>query len=335
MENRKLSYSLAINEALKQTMEVDASVFLIGQGVKSPWYVGNTCKDLIRIYGESRVIDTPISENAMTGAGVGASLAGMKAIVMHPRVDFSLYAFDPIINQAANWSYMNGGRASVPVVFWLAVNRGGEQAAQHSQALHSLFSHIPGLKVIAPSNAYDVKGLLISAIKDPNPVVFIDDRWLYGKEDYVPEQMYEIPIGKASIIRKGGDITLVSSSFLTTEAIKAADILSSEGIEAELIDLRSLKPLDTDIIVDSVSRTNCLLVIDGSWRTNSIASEISAQVSEKAFLSLKAPVTRLTLPDAPAPASRSLESAYYFDNNMITAEARKLFSVKKNLEKAI
>lgn len=316
-KNRKLSYSLAINEALKQIMAIDQSVFVLGQGVKSPWYVGNTCKDLIRLYGEERVIDTPISENAMTGAAVGASLTGMKAIIMHPRIDFSLYAFDPIINQAANWSYMNGGRASVPVVFWLVVNRAGEQAAQHSQALHSLFSHIPGLKVIAPSNAYDVKGLLISAIRDPNPVVFIDDRWLYGKEDFVPEDIYELPIGKGIIKNEGTEVTLVSSSFLVTEASLAVELLKKEGISAELIDLRSIKPLDIDLILSSVKRTGRLLIVDGSWKTNSIASEISASVSEVAFGSLKAPVFRLNLPDAPAPASRTLESGYYITKDMI------------------
>src|SRR5450759_3426739 len=258
--NRKLSYSLAINEALKQIMDVDKDVFVMGQGVKSPWYVGNTCKDLIRLYGEERVIYTPISENSMTGAAVGASLAGMKAVIMHPRTDFSLYAFDPIINQAANWSYMNGGRASVPVVFWLVVNRAGEQAAQHSQALHSLFAHIPGLKIIAPSNAYDVKGLLVSAIKDPNPVVFIDDRWLYGKEDIVPEEIYEIPIGKGIVRNEGTDVTLVSSSFLSTEAIIASKDLIDEGISVDLIDLRSIKPLDMDLIINSVKKPDVWLL---------------------------------------------------------------------------
>lgn len=315
--NRKLSYSLAINEALKQLMETDKSVFLIGQGVKSPWYVGNTCKDLTRLFGEERVIDTPISENAMTGAAVGASLAGMKPIVMHPRTDFALYAFDPIINQAANWSYMNGGRASAPVVFWLVVNRGGEQAAQHSQALHSIFAHIPGLKVIAPSSAYDVKGMLISAIRDPNPVVFIDDRWLYGKEDFVPEEMYEIPIGKGTILREGTDITLVSSSFLLTEASKATIELARAGINVELIDLKTIKPFDEDLIIKSVKKTGRLVIVDGSWKTNSVTSDISAIVNEKAFGWLKSPVIRINLPDCPAPAARTLEDAYYIDANKI------------------
>jgi len=327
MQVRKLSYSLAVNEALKQIMAVDKEVIVMGQGVKSPWYVGNTCKDLIRLFGEERVIDTPISENAMTGAAVGASIAGMKTIIMHPRIDFSLYAFDPIINQAANWSYMNGGRASVPVVFWLVINRAGEQAAQHSQALHSLFSHIPGLKVIAPSTAYDVKGLLISAIRDPNPVVFIDDRWLYGKEDNVPEDIYEIPIGKGIIRNEGTDVTLVSSSFLATESGLAVDALKNEGISVELIDLRSLKPLDYDLIINSVKKTGRLVIVDGSWKTNSISSEISAVINEKAFGHLKTPVSRLNLPDAPAPASKTLESEYYITKEKIVTAVKTLLNI--------
>ena len=315
--NRELSYSLAINEALKQLMEIDDSVFVLGQGVKSPWYVGNTCKDLIKLYGEERVIDTPISENAMTGAAVGAALAGMKPVIMHPRGDFALYAFDPIINQAANWHYMNGGSSSVPVVIWLVVNRGGEQGAQHSQALHSLFAHIPGLKVIAPSNAYDVKGMLISAINDPNPVVFIDDRWLYNNECNVPTEMYEIPIGMALVKQEGKDVTVVSSSYLMLETIKAAEELEKIGISSELIDLRTIKPLDKDIIINSVKKTGRLVIVDGSWKTNSISSEISAIVNEEAFGSLKSPVVRINLPNCPAPAARTLEAEYYITKDKI------------------
>ncbi len=324
--NRKLTYSLAINEALFQMMETDDSVILIGQGVKSPWYVGSTCNHLIQFFGKERVIDTPISENAMTGAAVGASLAGMKPIIMHPRMDFALYSFDPIINQAANWCYMNGGRASVPIVVWMIINRGGEQSAQHSQALHSLFAHIPGLKVIAPSSAYDVKGMLISAIKDPNPVIFVDDRWLYSKENFVPEEIYEIPIGKASIISEGTDITLISSSFLLTEASKAAVKLENIGISVELIDLRTIKPLDKDLIVKSVKKTGRLVVVDGSWYTNSISADISAFVNEEAFGFLKAPVVRINLPDCPAPAARTLEEVYYIDEVKIFEIIRSLIS---------
>jgi pyruvate dehydrogenase E1 component beta subunit len=324
--NRKLKYSIALNEALDQMLASDPTVFLIGQGVKSPWYVGNTCTGLLQKYGESRIIDTPVSENAITGAAVGAAIAGMKSIVVHPRVDFVLYAFDPIINQAANWHYMNGGQGNAPVVFWLIVNRGGEQAAQHSQALHSMFAHVPGLKVIMPSTAYDVKGLLISAIKDPNPVVFIDDRWLYREEDIVPEEMYELPIGKGVIRKEGKDITIVSYSYMAIESLKAAEKLTASGINAEVIDLRSIKPYDEEIILKSVAKTGRLLVADGSWKTGSFASEIMAKVGEKGFHSLKAPMQRVCLPDAPAPSSELIEKAYYPNAETIVEMIKKMIN---------
>jgi len=308
---RRLSYSLAINEALHQMMAADASVFAIGQGVKSPWYVGNTAQGLLERFGEKRVIDTPVSENAITGAAVGAAIVGMKPVVVHPRVDFMLYAFDPIINQAANWCYMNGGKASVPVVIWGIINRGGEQAAQHSQALHAMFAHVPGLKVVMPATAYDAKGLMIAAIKDPNPVVFIDDRWLYPFEDEVPGEIYEVEIGKGIIRREGKALTLVALSYMVQESIKAAALLEKEGVDIELIDLRTAKPLDDDLILKSVKKTGRLVVTDGGWRTCGLASEVTALVAEKAFKHLKAPVERVTLPDLPAPASRTLEQAYY------------------------
>ncbi len=309
--SRKLNFGLAINEALRQMMEKDETVFLIGQGVKSPWYVGSTCNGLVQQFGENRVIDTPVSENAITGAAVGAAIAGMKAIVVHPRVDFALYAFDPIINQAANWHYMNGGKSSVPVVFWLIVNRGGEQAAQHSQALHSMFAHVPGLKVVAPSTPYDAKGLLISSITDENPVVFIDDRWLYKTQEAVPEEIYQVPIGKGIIRNEGNALTLVSFSYMAFESQKAADELKLQGIDVEFIDLRTIKPLDQEIIFNSVKKTGKLVIADGSWKTGSIAGEISALVSENIFGYLKAPIRRVCLPDTPAPSSASIENEYY------------------------
>ncbi|NVO02411.1 MAG: alpha-ketoacid dehydrogenase subunit beta [Bacteroidetes bacterium] len=309
--NRKLNFGLAINEAIRQMMETDDTVFLIGQGVKSPWYVGNTCNGLVEQFGEERVIDTPVSENAITGAAVGASIAGMKAIVVHPRVDFVLYAFDPIVNQAANWHYMNGGKSSAPVVFWLIVNRGGEQAAQHSQALHSMFAHVPGLKVVAPSTPYDAKGLMVSSIMEENPVVFIDDRWLYRSQDAVPEEMYQIPIGKGIVRNEGNAATLVSFSYMALESQKAVDELKEQGIDVEFIDLRTIKPLDTEIIYNSVKKTGKLIIADGSWKTGSVAGEISALVVENIFEYLKAPIKRVCLPDAPAPASESIESVYY------------------------
>lgn len=309
--NRKLQYSLAINEALHQMMAGDKSVFLIGQGVKSPWYVSNTTKGLLERFGPGRVIDTPVSENAITGVAVGAAISGMRPVVVHPRMDFMLYAMDPIINEAANWHYMFGGKSSVPVVIWGIINRGGEQAAQHSQALQAMFTHIPGLKVVMPSKPYDAKGLLISAIKDDNPVLYLDDRWLYKFEGDVPREIYTVPIGKGLIRKKGKDVSIVATSYMVWEAVYAVKELDKEGIDVELIDIRSLKPLDTDLLFSSVKKTGRLVVVDGGWKTCGVASEISTLICENIFEYLKAPIRRITLPDIPAPASSTLEDVYY------------------------
>lgn len=317
LQNRKLSYSLAINEAFHQLMERDESVMLIGQGVKSPWYVGNTAKGLIARFGERRVVDTPVSENAMTGAAVGAALAGMRSIVVHPRMDFMLYAIDPIINEAANWHYMTGGKLSVPTVIWGVINRGGEQGAQHSQALHAMFAHVPGLKVVMPATPYDAKGLMISAIQDNNPVVFIDDRWLYNLEEVVPEEFYSVPIGKGAIRREGADVTVVAISYMVQEALKASTVLEKKNISVEVIDPRTIKPMDMELIFESVKKTGRVVIADGGWKTCGVAAEVSASIAEEIFPYLKAPVKRVTLPDLPAPASRTLEKAYYPDVNSI------------------
>jgi len=330
LNNRKLQYSLAINEAFHQMMSSDESVFLIGQGVKSPWYVGNATKGLLQKFGPERVIDTPVSENAITGAAVGAALVGMKPIVVHPRMDFMMYAMDPIINEAANWCYMCGGRSSAPLVIWGIINRGGEQGAQHSQALHALFGHIPGLKVVMPSTPYDAKGLMISAIKDNNPVVYIDDRWMHKNEGIVPEEMYEVPIGKASIKRKGKDVTLVAVSYLVRHAIEAATELAKEGIEVEVIDIRTIKPLDKDLLIDSVKKTGRLVVADVGWRTYGISAEISSIVNEKAFDHIKSPPVRITLPDTPAPASSILEKVYYPTTRDIVLVIKKCLKITSN-----
>jgi acetoin:2,6-dichlorophenolindophenol oxidoreductase subunit beta len=310
-QTRKLSYSLAINEAFHQTMEQDDSVILIGQGVKSPWYVGNTAQGLISRFGEARVIDTPVSENAMTGAAVGAALAGMRPVVVHPRMDFMLYAFDPIINEAANWHYMNGGRLPVPVVIWGVINRGGEQGAQHSQALHAMFAHVPGLKVVMPATPYDAKGLMVAAILDNNPVIFIDDRWLYNTEEHVPVELYSVPIGKGVVRRKGNDITVIAISYMVKEALEAAAILAEEGIDVEVVDPRTIKPLDEELILYSAKKTGRVVIADSGWKSFGAAAEISAVISENCVSSLKSNIIRVTLPDIPAPASRTLEQAYY------------------------
>jgi pyruvate dehydrogenase E1 component beta subunit len=322
--HRKLQYSLAINEALHQMMEKDASVFLIGQGVKSPWYVGNTAQNLLDRFGEARVIDTPVSENGITGVAVGAAIAGMRPVVVHPRMDFMFFAFDPIINEAANWHYMNGGKAAAPVVFWGIINRRGEQAAQHSQAIHGIFAHVPGLKVVMPATAYDAKGLMIAAIQDSNPVVFVDDRLLYSLEEPVPEEIYSVEIGKGYIRREGKDVTIVAVSLMVHEAMKAAEALASEVVDVEVIDLRTVKPLDRELILRSVRKTGRIVITDVGWKSFGVSAEIAALVVENAFGALKAPVLRVALPDCPAPASRELEDAYYPKANDIVQAIRKL-----------
>jgi acetoin:2,6-dichlorophenolindophenol oxidoreductase subunit beta len=322
--NRPLPYSLAINEAFHQVMEQDPSVLIIGQGVKSPWYVGNTAQGLLERFGANRIIDTPVSENVITGAAVGAAMAGMKPILVHPRMDFMFYGMDPIINEAANWYYMNGGKASVPIVIWGIINRGGEQAAQHSQALHALFAHIPGLKVVMTTTPYDAKGLMVAAIRDPNPVIYIDDRWLYRQEGHVPEELYEVEIGKGVLRRRGCDVTIAGISFMAREAEFAAEELERTGVDSEVIDLRSVKPIDEKIILKSVRKTGRLVIADGGWRSCGLAAEVAALVAEKALKDLKAPIRRVTLPDCPAPASAALEKAYYSSRADIVKAVRQV-----------
>src|SRR5687768_7961616 len=218
---RSISYAEAIREAHAQLLASDESVFVFGQGLWSPWYVGSSMKDLDKEFGRDRIIDSPVSENATTGACVGAALAGMRPIVVHPRMDFMLLAVDPIVNQAANWSYMFAGKIGAPVVIRAIINRGGEQAAQHSQALQALFAHVPGMKVVMPATAADAKGLLIAAVYDGNPVMYIDDRWLYQEADEVPEGGYVTPIGVAAIRRTGADVTIIGSSYAALQAMRA------------------------------------------------------------------------------------------------------------------
>lgn len=323
---RKLTYAQALNETLRQLLREDERVFLIGQGVISPWYVGTTTVGLLDEFGPDRVIDTPVSENSITGTAVGAALAGMRPIVMHPRMDFMYYAMDQIANHAANYSYMFGGQTKVPLTIWGIVNRGGEQAAQHSQAIHGMFAHIPGLKVVLPSTAYDVKGLLRASIEDENPVLLVDERWLYELEDEVPEEPYTLTIGKGHIRREGKDVSIVATSFMVHEAMKAAQELSEQGVEADVIDLLSLKPIDEELIFNSVHKTGRLVVADGGWKSFGAAAEIVALVVENSFSALKAPARRVTLPDAPAPASLALEKAYYPKSDKIVNAVHSLLS---------
>jgi pyruvate dehydrogenase E1 component beta subunit len=305
----KYNYGSAICAAFEYVLETYPEAFVLGQGLWSPWYVGNSMTDLDKKFGIHRVIDTPVSELACTGAGVGAALAGMKPIVVHPRMDFMLYAMDAVVNQAAKWSHMVGGQAHPGVTIRAIINRGGEQGAQHSQALHAWFAHIPGLRVVMPATVADARDLLIASVVSRDPVVYIDDRWLYDLEDDLPPvQEIDLAAQGPKCLREGHDLSLVAAGYSVRLALDAADRLADRGISAEVIDLRVLNPFNPEVVVESVRKTGRLLVIDGGWRTCGMAGEVMAAVAERG---VSARMRRITLPNTPAPTSRVLEKLYY------------------------
>jgi len=321
---RGITYYRAIREAQQEIMRQDPVVFILGEGVDDPGGVFGTTIDLGREFGKDRVLDIPIAENGLTGVAIGAAIAGMKPIFVHMRMDFLPMCFDQIANHAAKWHYMTGGRVNVPMVVRSIIGRGWGSAAQHSQALHSLFTHIPGLKVVMPATPYDAKGLLISAVKDGNPVMFCEHRWVYDYIGYVPEGLYEVPFGRGVVRRPGKDVTVVAVSQMLYEAIKAARILETEGIDIEIIDPRTIKPLDENLILSSVKKTGRLIIADVGFKSLGIGAEIIACLAEKDSALLKSPVERVCLPDAPTPASSVLEKAYYPGYEEIINAARKI-----------
>jgi pyruvate dehydrogenase E1 component beta subunit len=309
--DRQLSYAQAINEAIDLSLARDPKVYVIGLGAPDTDGIFGTTRNLAKKYGPRRVFDMPVAESGMTGIALGSALVGMRPLMTHVRVEFSMLAMDQICNQAAKWHYMFGGQACVPLTIRMIIGRGWGQGAQHSQSLHAWFAHIPGLKVLMPSTVYDAKGLLMAAIADDNPVIVLEHRWLLGMRGHVPEGPYEVPLGQPRIVRQGRDVTIVGSSYATLEALRAADQLAAEGVDAEVIDLRTIAPLDDSQILGSVRRTGHLVVADQGTLTAGFAGEIIARVTEKAFTDLKSAPERVTLPDVPAPATRGLSNYYY------------------------
>jgi pyruvate dehydrogenase E1 component beta subunit len=322
---RRLTYREAIREAQHQALEVDPSVFIMGEGVDDPGGVFGTTVNLDKKYGRDRVMDLPLAENGFTGIAVGAAIAGMRPVLVHMRMDFLLLSMDQIVNHASKWRYMFGGRQNVPLTIRSIIGRGWGSAAQHSQSLHGLFMHIPGLKLVMPSTAYDVKGLLLASIADQDPVMFVEHRWLYDQADHVPENMYTIEIGKGRVLRKGKDVTIVAISHMVPEALKAAKTLEQKrGISCEVIDPRTLNPLDEKMLLKSVKKTGRLLIADYGWKTGGVSGQIASTVSEKGFAHLKAPVQRVCLPDVPTPAASVLENAFYPGAEDIMKKVRRL-----------
>lgn len=314
---RELKFSQAINEAFHEEMAIDERVVQIGVGVNTPWYVGQTLEGLLERFGEERMIDTPVSENGVAGMAVGAAMTGMRPVLTFPRMDFMHYAMDQLCNQCAMVNYSLGGTRPIPITVRAIINRGGEQGAQHSQALQSVFMHVPGLKVIMPAHPADAKGMLVAAIRDPNPVVYIEDRWLYDEKAVVPEGEFTSPLTGARIVAHGTDVTVVSSSYLLSETSRALPALREADISVELIDLRTLTPVDSTTVQQSVQKTGRLVIVDGTWKTGGVAAEVSAMIAEKGFEFLSGPIVRVALPDTPAPASAPLEQAYYLDRQEI------------------
>ncbi|VVH66258.1 Pyruvate dehydrogenase E1 component beta subunit (EC [uncultured Gammaproteobacteria bacterium] len=326
MPTKAYNYGTAILSAFEYLLENYPEVFVIGQGLWSPWYVGNSMTDLDKKFGIERVIDTPVSESACTGAAVGASLAGMKPIVVHPRMDFMLYAMDAVVNQAAKWSHMLGGQAHPGVTIRSIINRGGEQGAQHSQALHAWFAHVPGLRVVMPSTVADARDLLIASVLCNDPVMYIDDRWLYEQEDDLPPVVeLDLITQKPVVSVVGGDITIIASGHASLLAREAAQYLVSQNISAEVIDVRILNPFDVEKLVSSVKKTKNMLVVDSGWLSAGFSAEIIAKVVEQLPVDcLDNPPMRLALPDAPAPTSRFLEKAYYLSVDDVSNAVQKI-----------
>lgn len=313
-------YYEGIHAALVHAMETDPSVFVMGVGVggHNPMFC-NTA-DLMRRFGAERVIDTPIAEGAMTGVAIGAALSGLKPVHIHIRVDFLYLATDQLLNLAAKWRYMFGGQMGVPMVVRAIVGRSWGQGSQHSQSLQSLFMHVPGIKVAMPTTPADAQGLLLAAIADPNPVLLIEHRLLYEIAGEVPDPCVPMPFGRAAIRRTGKDITIVATSYMVVECLKAAEFLEQLGIDVELVDPVSLVPLDTATILHSVEKTGALLVADTSWVTCGLGAEVIALVAERAGIPLKYAPRRLGMEPTACPVSKVLEDAFYPNARKIVAQ---------------
>ncbi|MDA1141113.1 MAG: thiamine pyrophosphate-dependent enzyme [Planctomycetota bacterium] len=324
-EERSIRYVEAIREGHHQALAHDELIYILGQGVDNPWCVGTSTEGLLQAFGKNRVRDVPICENAMTGTAIGSAMAGMRPLVFHPRMDFMYLAMDQMINHCAYWFYMFGGQVSVPVTIRGIINRRGEQGSQHSQSPYALYAHIPGLKIVMPTTPFDAKGLLLSALFDDNPVLYFDDRSLYESSGNAPEYPYLVPLGRGDIRRGGSDLTIVAISCMVQEALKAADILAEKGVEAEVIDPRTIKPMDFDLILESSQKTGRLIIADPAWPRCGVASDVAARVSQELFGKLKAPVQTVTFPDSPIPASFVLEEAYYPDWSDILRVANSMF----------
>lgn len=308
---RRLTFGEATGEAIRQEMERDPAVFVYGIGAPDHKRFFGTLAEVVEKFGPERCFDTPISEDAMTGFGLGAAINGLRPIHLHIRTDFLMLAMNQLVNMVSTHTYVTDGKLSVPLVVRAVIGRGFGQGAQHSKSLHSLFAHIPGLKVVIPTRPADAKGLLVTAIRDDNPVVMIEHQWLYRVSGEVPENNEPIPFGVGAVLRSGKDATVVATSWMNIEALHAARILERHGVSIEVIDPRTIVPLDENLIVESVKKTGHCIVADNDWLNCGFSAEVAARVSEKCFGTLKSPVTRIGFAETPCPTVRELENEFY------------------------
>jgi pyruvate dehydrogenase E1 component beta subunit len=323
---REITYTQALNEALRICMTEDERVVLLGEDIGCYGGIFQVTKGLQTEFGPARVVDTPISEAGFVGASVGAALTGMRPVTEIMFIDFTTVCMDMVINQMAKMHYMFGGKGKVPMVLRINIGAGRGTAAQHSQSFHSVFMHIPGLFVAAPSTPYDAKGLLIEAVKNDNPVIFVEHKRLYNTKGMVPEESYRIPFGRAEVKRGGKDVTVFATHALVLSALEAAEEAAKDGIDVEVIDPRTLAPLDKDTLLASVKKTGRLLVADEDNKTCGVAAEVSAIVAEEAIDYLKAPILRNCSPDTPVPFSPPLEKAYIFGKDRLLESIRRLMA---------
>lgn len=325
---RNITFCQALNEAIYQEMERDESIFVYGIGVPDHKKIFGSTEGILEKFGQERCFDTPIAEESMTGFGLGAAINGLRPIHIHIRVDFFLLAMNQLANMISTLHYGTAGKLKAPMVIRAVVGRGWGQGFQHSKSLQSVFAHFPGLNVVMPTTPYDAKGLLISAIRDDNPVIFLEHRWLYWQEGKVPLSPFTIPFGKANILRRGKDITIVATSWMNVEAKAAAEVMARRGIDVEIVDPRTIFPLDEEAIINSVKKTGRLIVADNDWLFCGFSAEVAARVSAKCFGGLKSPVVRIGFANVPCPTVRMLENEFYPNAVDIIRAIEKEFKLK-------
>lgn len=320
----EITYSEALNQGLRQAMELNDNVVVMGQLVDySPGVFGTTC-GLAEQFGAARVRDFPVAESAMTAAAIGASVVGMRPVLVHHRLDFMLYSVDAIVNWMALWRFKSNGACSLPLVIRAIVGKGWGQGPQHSKSLHSWFGHVPGLKVAMPATAFDAKGLLLESILGESPVMMIEHRSLFSLKDKVPKTPYRVKFGQAILRRRGDDVSIVAIGVMVPFAIRVAEQLALSGVHAEVVDLRTVSPLDTATVCKSVIKTRRLCVLDPAWKSFGMAAEVIASVVEHAGMSLRSPPLRVTHPDSHTPMSSVLEATYYPDEKAVVEQLRSM-----------